>query len=191
MIPLRLGRGSLRAGFLAGLFAATAVGCDEEAPVPDGTVPAVFVEGADQVMVGVDNHITREGIRRARLNADTAYTFEAEGRLDLRVVSLTFFTEQGDSLGVLTGRSAEYLLEAGDVKVRGDVKVNLSNGERFEAPVIEYISAAGELRADSGYVQTAPDGTVDRGSYVVVDLNTDERRYGPGRTTTPEVTVPQ
>lgn len=191
MNPFLRGGGWLRSGILAGLLGLAAVGCDDDAPVPNGTVPAVFVEGADQVMVGVDNHITREGIRRARLNADTAYTFEAEGRLDLRVVTLTFFTEQGDSLGVLTGQSAEYLLEAGDVKIRGDVEVNLSNGERFEAPVIEYISAAGELRADSGYVQTTPDGTVDRGSYVVVDLNTDERRYGPGRTTTPEVTVPQ
>jgi len=191
VITVLRGRGWLRSGILAGLLGLSAVGCDEDAPVPNGTVPAVFVEGADQVMVGVDNHITREGIRRARLNADTAYTFEAEGRLDLRVVTLTFFTEQGDSLGVLTGQSAEYLLEAGDVKIRGDVEVSLSNGERFEAPVIEYISAAGELRADSGYVQTTPDGTVDRGSYVVVDLDTDERRYGPGRTTTPEVTVPQ
>jgi len=189
--PLVRSRGWLRSGILAGLLCLAAVGCNEETPVPNGTVPAVFVEGADQVMVGVDNFITREGIRRARLNADTAYTFEADGRLDLRIVTLTFFTEQGDSLGVLTGESAEYLLEAGDVKVRGDVEVDLSNGERFEAPMIEYISAAGELRADSGYVQTAPDGTVDRGSYVVVDLNTDERRYGPGRTTTPEVTVPQ
>ena len=88
-------------------------------------------------------------------------------------------------------QAKEYMLEAGDVKVRGKVEVVLSNGERFEAPVIEYISAASELRADSGYVQTTPDGTVDRGSYVVVDLTTEERRYGPGRTTTPEVTVPQ
>jgi LPS export ABC transporter protein LptC len=167
------------------------VGCEEDEPVAAAEAPSVFVEGADQVMVGVENHITRQGIRQARLEADTAYTFEEDGRLDLKQVTLTFYGEAGDTLGVLTGQSAEYQLEVGDVTVRGDVQVELQTGERFEAPVLAYISASNQIRADSGYVLTYPDGTVDRGTYVVRDLATDETRYGEGRTTTPEVTVPQ
>ncbi|MCL7937829.1 MAG: LPS export ABC transporter periplasmic protein LptC [marine benthic group bacterium] len=166
-------------------------GCDEKEPVLAGEAPSVFVEGADQVMVGVENHITRQGVRQAELEADTAYTFEDAGRLDLKQVTLTFFGEAGDTVGVLTGQSAEYQLEAGDVTVRGDVEVDLRTGERFEAPVLAYISASNQIRADSGYVLIYPDGTVDRGTYVVRDLSTDETRYGEGRTTTPEVTVPQ
>ena len=166
-------------------------GCGDEGPTPASDAPAVFVEGADQVMVGVDNNITRDGIRNARLEADTAFTFEAVARLDLRNVRLTFFGELGDTLGVLDGREAEYHLETGNVKIRGNVEVSLTSGERLEAPVVEYLSQLNEVRADSGYVLTYPDGTVDRGSYLVQDLTTDERRYGPGSTTTPEVAVPQ
>lgn len=166
-------------------------GCGAEDEIPGGSAPAVFTEGVDQVMVGVENFITSRGIRRARLDADTAFTFEQDGRLDLRIVTMTFFGETGDTLGVLKGQSAEYQLNSGDVTVRGDVEVNLSTGERFEAPVIEYLSAANEIRADSGYVYFLPDGTVDRGEYVVYDLTTEEKQYGPGRTTTPEVSVPQ
>jgi hypothetical protein len=166
-------------------------GCGAADEVPGGTAPAVFTEGVDQVMVGVENYITSRGIRRARLDADTAFTFEQDGRLDLRIVTMTFFGEMGDTLGVLNGQSAEYELNTGDVTVRGDVEVNLSTGERFEAPVIDYLSAANEIRADSGYVYFLPDGTVDRGEYVVYDLTTEEKQYGPGRTTTPEVSVPQ
>ena len=165
--------------------------CGTEDEGPGGTAPAVFIEGVDQVMVGVENYITSLGVRRARLDADTAYTFEEAGRLDLRVVTMTFFGESGDTLGVLTGQDGEYELESGNVKVRGDVEVILSSGETFEAPIIEYLSAANEIRADSGYVLTQPDGTVDRGSYGVLDLTTEERRFGPGQTTTPEVAVPQ
>ena len=165
--------------------------CGAEDEGPGGTAPSVFVDGVDQVMVGVENYITSQGVRRARLDADTAYTFEQAGRLDLRVVTMTFFGEVGDTLGVLTGQSAEYELESGNVRVRGNVEVTLSNGERFEAPVLEYLSEANEIRADSGYVYTKPDGTVDRGEYVVRNLTTDETRYGRGRTTTPEVSVPQ
>jgi hypothetical protein len=139
----------------------------------------------------VENYITSLGVRRARLDADTAYTFEQDGRLDLRLVTMTFFGESGDTLGVLEGESAEYELDTGNVKIRGDVEVSLSTGERFEAPVIEYLSEVNEIRADSGYVYYLPDGTVDRGEYVVYDLTTEEKQYGPGRTTTPEVSVPQ
>lgn len=165
--------------------------CGPEDEALDGVAPAVFVEGVDQVMIGVENYITSDGVRRARLDADTAFTFEQDGLLDLRVVTMTFFGEAGDTLGVLNGQSAAYELNTGDVTVRGDVEVNLSTGERFEAPVIEYLSAANEIRADSGYVYFLPDGTVDRGEYVVYDLTTEEKQYGPGRTTTPEVSVPQ
>ena len=178
-------------GLASALLVVTLAGCGEDEPVSEGVAPSVFVEGADQVMVGVENHITRQGVRQAELEADTAYTFEEAGRLDLKQVKLTFFGEVGDTLGVLTGQSAEYQLEAGDVTVRGDVEVDLRTGERFEAPVLAYISASNQIRADSGYVLTYPDGTVDRGTYVVRDLSTDETRYGEGRTTTPEVTVPQ
>jgi hypothetical protein len=173
------------------LLGCLAGACGAEDEVPGGTVPAVFVEGVDQVMVGVENYITSQGVRRARLDADTAYTIEQDGRLDLRVVTMTFYGEIGDTLGVLNGQSAEYELETGNVRVRGDVEVTLRSGERFEAPVLEYLSNANEIRADSGYVYFMVDGTVDRGEYAVYDLTTEEKQYGPGRTTTPEVSVPQ
>lgn len=175
----------------AALLGCLACACGAEETVPGGTAPAVFIEGVDQVMVGVENYITSLGVRRARLDADTALTYEQDGRLDLRIVTMTFFGESGDTLGVLSGQSAEYELNTGNVRVRGDVEVDLSTGERFEAPVIEYLSGVNEIRADSGYVYFLPDGTVDRGEYVVYDLTTEEKQYGPGRTTTPEVSVPQ
>lgn len=173
---------------LLGFLAAS---CGEGEELPGGTAPAVFVEGVDQVMVGVENYITSDGLRRARLDADTAFTYERAGRLELRVVTMTFFAEAGDTLGVLKGQSADYDLESGAVSVRGDVEVVLSSGERLEAPLLDYVPQANEVRADSGYVLYYPNGTVDRGDYAVLDLTTDEKQYGPGSTTTPEVTVPQ
>ncbi len=173
------------------LLGCVAASCGGEEEPPGGTAPAVFVEGVDQVMIGVENYITSDGLRRARLDADTAFTFERAGRLELRVVTITFFAEVGDTLGVLTGQGAEYDLETGAVTVRGDVEVVLATGERLEAPLLDYVPQANEIRADSGYVLYYPNGTVDRGDYAVLDLTTDEKQYGPGSTTTPEVTVPQ
>jgi hypothetical protein len=173
------------------LCAGLAAACGGGEARPTGTAPEVFVEGAGQVMVGMENFLTRNGVRSAVLRADTAYTFDESGRLELRSVTLVFFGDAGDTTGVLTGREAVYELAAGDVRVRGDVEVRLRSGETFRAPLLAYISASNQIRADSGYVQTLPDGTVDSGVDAMWDLGTDERRYGAGRTTTPEITVPQ
>ncbi len=183
-------RGAVRrsVAFLAATGAVACGGGEERAV---GTAPDVFPEGVGQVIVGMSNWLTRDGVRSAFLRADTAYTYEEAGRLDLRGVTLTFFGEAGDTTGVLTGREAEYMIEAQDVTVRGDVRIDLATGERFESQLLVYIAAAGQIRADSGYVRTLADGTVDQGTYVVHDLATEETRYGSGSTTTPEVTVPQ
>lgn len=181
--------GALLAAALASAIAVA--GCGEEEARPTGEAPEVFLEGAGQVMVGVTNFITRSGIRTAVLQADTAYTFDEAGRLELRSVTLTFFGNAGDTTGVLTSREAVYELAGGDVVVRGDVEVRLRTGETLEAPLLFYVSDSNEIRADSGYVMTKSDGTVDRGTYLVRDLESDETEYGPGRTTTPEIAVPQ
>ncbi|MDT8435312.1 MAG: hypothetical protein RRA92_01030 [Gemmatimonadota bacterium] len=173
------------------LLAVLLAACRAEGERPSAPVPDVFAEGADQVMVEAENYVTRDGVRRAFVEADTALTYENEGRLDLRGVRMTFFTETGDTTGVLTGRRAEYALPTGDVTVRGDVVFRFGTGERMTAPMLAYSASGHEVRADSGYVLTYPDGTVDRGSWVVRDLQTEETRYGPGSTTTPEVVVPQ
>lgn len=158
---------------------------------PTGTAPEVFPEGATQVMVGLENYITRDGVRSAVLRADTVYTFDEESRLSLRAVAITFFREAGDTLGVLTGDSAVYELDERIVTVRGNVEARFANGELFEAPLLVYSAAANEVRADSGFVHTWADGTVERGTWVIRDLESEETRKGTGSVTTPEIAVPQ
>lgn len=192
--PVRRARtGRRRRGIriVAATIAVLAAACGGEDERPTGTVPEVFPEGASQVMVGLENYITRDGVRSAVLRADTVYTFDEESRLSLRAVALTFFQESGDTLGVMTGDSAVYELDERIVTVRGDVEARFSNGDLFEAPLLVYHAAANQVRADSGYVLTKADGTVDRGSYAIRDLESEETQKGPGEITTPEIAVPQ
>jgi len=184
-------RGGRRGLGLAAAACGALVSCGGGDERPTGTAPEVFPEGASQVMVGLENYITRDGVRSAVLRADTVYTFDEESRLSLRAVVLTFFGDAGDTVGVMTGDSAVYELDERIVTVRGDVEVRLADGERLEAPLLVYHAAANQLRADSGFVLTQADGTVERGEYAVRDLESGETEKGKGSITTPEIAVPQ
>jgi hypothetical protein len=88
-------------------------------PAPAGAIP----DSAEQVMFGMRTYLLTNGVMRAELFADTAYTYDATNRLELRGVKLHAFTATGDSSAVMTGRSGTYDVRSGRVEGRGDVKV--------------------------------------------------------------------
>jgi len=124
---------------------------------------------ADQVLVGVEMNLTRDGVRRGVLVADTAFSFQEEGRLELRDLVLTFFGETGTEQGVLTGREGEYVFEAGDVEVRGSVEVTAAVGaKRLVTERLRYLAAPDSLYGDTAFVLYRP-GLEMRGDSFVSD----------------------
>src|SRR5688500_19233972 len=76
---------------------------------------------ADQVMYGVKQYISSEGIRRGLLNADTAYVFEDSGRVDIRKVALQLFSESGSQAAALTSRAGALDTRSQVMIARGNV----------------------------------------------------------------------
>ena len=79
-------------------------GCEAQPENPVASAQAQ-AQRADQVMYGVKQHISAEGIRRGLLNADTAFVFEDSGRVEIRKVKLEMFNEAGGQAANLTSRS--------------------------------------------------------------------------------------
>lgn len=185
----------LQFGFLS-LFATLAAGCagSDEPAGADGE-PSVFASGADQVMFGVEQYITRAGIRRGVLRADTAYMYDDASRIEMRRLEIRFFDEAGADLGRLTGRRGEYLLPAGNMTVHGEVELNgrlqSAAPSVLETDSLVYDAAADELATDAAWTLTHPDGTVEQGRGLVTDpaLQNIERRNLT--VTTPDVALPQ
>lgn len=191
----RGGRGVIR---IAGLLAAVtlAPGCNGSGE-PSGATdePSVFSAGADQVMVGTEHYISRDGIRRGVMRADTAYTFDDASRIELRRLEIRFFDDAGADIGRLTAQRGEYVLPAGNMIVHGDV--DLTGRLRSETPsVLEtdslaYDAAADELSTDAAWTLTHPDGTVERGTGLVTDPALQNIEKRDVTVTTPDVQVPQ
>lgn len=158
--------------------------------------PQIFQEGADQVMLEVEHYLTRDGLRRGLLRADTAFTFEDGGRVELRQLELELYDETGANRGVLTAESGTYQLETGDLTVRSGVELRGSR-ERGEAPAVletdslRYLAAEDELSTDARYTLTRADGSVETGRSLVTDPGLRDIRAVDVEVTTPGVAVPR
>lgn len=188
-------RGHVR---LAGLLVAAALasGCTgSDEPAGSDSEPSVFASGADQVMFGVEQYITRDGIRRGVLRADTAYMYDDASRIEMRRLEIRFFDDAGADVGRLAARRGEYVLPGGDMTVHGEV--DLHGRLQSEAPSVletdslSYDAAADELSTDAAWTLTHPDGTVEQGRGLVTDPAMENIRRSNWTVTTPDVEVPQ
>lgn len=176
------------------LAAALATGCSDE---PAGTTaqPPIFDTGADQVMFGVEHYLTRDGVRRGVLHADTALTYEDASEVEMRRLEIRFFDEAGEDRGVLTAESGLYDMASGDMTVRGDVdlrgRLEAGPPSRLETDSLTYTAAADELRTDGRWTLTHPDGTVERGNGLVTDPALRNITSGDYAVTAPDVAVPE
>jgi LPS export ABC transporter protein LptC len=143
------------------LFAAgVLIGCDDKAQPPiAGGSP--LVDSADQVMFNARFNLTDKGLARAELNADSAFFFDDNTRVELRNVGLTFFTTSGARDAYLTSRRGTYLSRSGNMVARDSVIVVTEEGRRLVSPELRYDQTANQISSDSAFVLTEPGRRVE------------------------------
>ncbi len=104
-----------------------AAACDRQ-PEPTGAdfrdVPA------DMIMTDMVSYVTNAGIRKARLNGDTAHVFEDSSAIKVKGVKLVFFDEQGVESGSLTSRLGNFNTATQAMVARGNVVLVTKVGNR-------------------------------------------------------------
>lgn len=177
---------------IALVLAGAGCGQDQDS---SGEAPSIFAGGADQVMLGVEHFVTRDGVRTARVLADTAFTYEDEAQVDLRGLRIIFFDDSGLEDGVLTATAGLYDLESGDFSVRGNVVMEgfLEEGSRsrLETDSLQYVSEGDRLTTDARWVLSHGDGSVERGLGLVTDLSLESIETSDWSVSTPGVEVPE
>lgn len=110
-------------------------------------------DSADQVMFGLRQKLTKDGVQQAYLRGDSAFIYEASGRVDLRKITVTFFSPQGVQQSVLTALAGTYWMRTNQMSARGDVVVvRTSDGARLRTDVLQYDAAKNEVTTDRPYV---------------------------------------
>lgn len=160
-------------------------GCGESEDVAVAG-PELLELGASQVMVGVETFVTREGLKKAHLVADTAFFLEGESGVNLRRVRVDFFGTEGSRSSRLTARRGWYEMQSGDMRAEGDVVVvDSATDRRLETPRLEYRAGRNELRSDTTFVLYRGNEVI-RGESFITDPSLSEiRTTGPSGVSRP------
>jgi LPS export ABC transporter protein LptC len=162
----------------------TSVACQDTGATPP-VAAAATADTADQTLFGVRHVLANNGIQRALMQADTAFTYEDNSRFELRNVRSTFYTETGVKNGTLTSREGSYNVRSGNMEARGNVIVISDDGRRLETPQLRFDPGRNEISGDSAFVMTRPEDVVTGIGFIADPALTHIRilRAFRGRTT--------
>lgn len=148
-----------------GLALLLAAGCGQGSTTPTVTTEEFDLRG-DQVLLEVEQILTKDGVRTAVLQSDTAFIFDDDRRIDLSVVRLTFYDEFGAEAGHLTSANGEYRIDTGAFTALGDVVLiteGASGERRLETDQLYYDVRSDVISTSSPFTLTEA-GRVSRGT---------------------------
>jgi LPS export ABC transporter protein LptC len=137
------------------LVVAIGAACDSKKQ-PPVAASSPLADSADQVMYGVKFNLTDRGVDRAHLEADTAYFFEDNTRIELENVNTTFYNSMGAKDAVLTSRRGTNNTRTGNMVARKNVVVVSEDGRRLTTDELIYNPQRNEISSDSAFVMTEP-----------------------------------
>ena len=133
------------------LLAGIACAEDQAPPV------TVAADTADMIYYNVRHNLTVDGIRRATVEADSAYFYEGAQVIEMMVMRVTFYSPDGVETSRLTSREGTYRWRTGDMEARGDVVAVTPDNRRLETTILEYLRNTNEIHGREPYVFTTPD----------------------------------
>jgi LPS export ABC transporter protein LptC len=125
------------------------LGCEATGARPTTTVQAS--DSADQILEGFSHFVTNQGVRRSRVEADTAYFYETTQITELRKVKVTFYDIKGAESSTLTSRTGTYRWQDGAMEANGNVVVVSPDGRRLATQTLKYDNATNTISTDKPF----------------------------------------
>ena len=145
-------------------------GCEEQVattPLPE----ELRALQADQVLFDIVTHVTVDGIREARIQADTAYIWQDSTSVALRTVNLIMYDDTGEERARVTSRTGLMNDDTQHMVARGEAVLVMAD-RRIESAEIHYEPQRDRIWSDSTTVMTMTEGgRVVEGSAFLSDAN--------------------
>ena len=124
-----------------------ACGSDDGPPTAGEPLP----QGVDTAVRGMRTFITRDGIRRALVEADTA-EWRVGNQIHMRAMTLTFFDLSGLESTEVTSENGIFFQLTGDVEAEGRVVVeDRVDDQRLETERLDYRHVDGRLYGETAF----------------------------------------
>jgi len=138
------------AGLLAAAALLAALGCEDPGARPTTTVQAT--DSADQVLEGFSHWVTKDGIRRSEVQADTAYFYENTQVTQLRNVRVVFYDLTGKESSTLTAKTGTYRWQDGSMQANGKVVVVSPDGRKLQTDTLKYDNATNTISTNTHFI---------------------------------------
>ena len=149
----------------------------------------VAADSADQLMIHLTAYLTNEGVRQAKLEADSGFLYESSGREDLKHIKVTFYALNGAQTSVLTAAGGVYNPRTGQMEARGNCVVVMTDGARLTSDVLRYDQSKNEVSTDRPYTYDRADRHITGDGFVsdpsFSNIVTQRPRGTAGRFTLP------
>ena len=139
-----------RAGLVAAAGLLAALGCEDPGARPTTTVQAT--DSADQVLEGFSHWVTKDGIRRSEVQADTAYFYESTQVTQLRNVRVVFYDLTGKESSTLTAKTGTYRWQDGSMQANGKVVVVSPDGRKLQTDTLKYDNATNTISTNTHFI---------------------------------------
>jgi LPS export ABC transporter protein LptC len=125
------------------------VSCEDTGVRPTTTVQAS--DSADQVLEGFSHYVTNDGVRRSRVEADTAFYYEPTQVTELKHIKVVFFDIKGEEGSTLTAQRGTYRWQDGSMEATGNVLVVSPDGRRLTTESLRYESNSNQIMTDKQF----------------------------------------
>jgi LPS export ABC transporter protein LptC len=146
----------VRIALVVGVLAASVSGACSNKKQPPVEAHDPLADSADQIMYPARFNLTDQGLQRAHVDADTAYFFDDNNRMELQGVHATFYTVTGAKDAVLTSRHGTTNTRTNNMIARKDVVVVSEDGRRLTTQELKFNQQKNEISSDSAFVMTEP-----------------------------------
>jgi uncharacterized lipoprotein YajG len=136
----------LATGVIAPLLATVlAAACGRQGSAPPVKAHASLADSAEQVMQNVRSLLTKDGVQRGELFADSAYVFDDNTRFELRAVRATFNTETGVKDGTMRADRGRYRVRELVLEGFCNVVIKTKEGCLLNSPHLKYNQSINEV----------------------------------------------
>jgi LPS export ABC transporter protein LptC len=141
-------------GLLLSVFSVVSIfsvlSCEDPGARPTTTVQAT--DSADQVLEGFSHFVTKDGIRRSQVQADTAFFYEGTQVTQLRKIRVVFYDLEGTESSTLTAKTGTYRWQDGSMEANGSVVVVAPDGRRLATESLKYDNGTNTISTNVHFV---------------------------------------
>jgi len=124
--------------------------CEDPGAKPVTTVQAT--DSADQVLEGFSHWVTKDGIRRSEVQADTAFFYENTQVTQLKNVRVVFYDLNGKESSTLTAKAGTYRWQDGSMQANGTVVVISPDGRKLQTDTLKYDNATNTISTNTHFI---------------------------------------